>query len=99
MNILVADGNPAAQLFLREMLPEEEGTWNVEVVRKEQAMLDCLAQRPYDVVVADFRRFGFSGSNLVKQVKSVASSTRVLIMTAYDYEEMGVEDRRRFFVY
>ncbi len=99
MNILVVDENPAARLFLREMLPEEEGDWNVEVVKREQVMLDRLAQRSYDVVVADFRRFGFSGSDLVKRVKSFGSSTRVLIMTAYDYEEMGLEDRRRFFVY
>ena len=97
--ILVADGTRGTDFLLRDMLPEEETSCVVDVVRGGREALERLEQQGYDMVIADLRRLAPPGLELIQKVRSIHRRTRVMLMTAYDYEEVGVEGKRRFIVY
>jgi CheY-like chemotaxis protein len=97
--ILVADSTRGVDFLLRDMLPEEETRCVVDVVRGGREALEQLGEQSYDMVIADLRRLDPTGLELVQKVRSMYRTTRVMLMTAYDYEEVGVEGKRRFIVY
>ena len=97
--ILVADETHGTEFLLKEILPEDETGCAVDVVRGGREALEQLGQQSYDMVIANLRRLDPPGLELVQKVRSVYRRTRVMLMTAYDYEEVGVEGKRRFIVY
>lgn len=97
--ILVADETHGTEFLLKDMLPEDETGCAVDVVRGGKEALEQLGQQGYDMVIANLRRLDPPGLELVQKVRSVYRRTRVMLMTAYDYEEVGVEGKRRFIVY
>ena len=97
--ILVADGTRGTDFLLRDMLPEEETRCAVDVVQGGREALEQLREQGYDMVIANMRRLDPTGLELVQRVRSIHRTTRVMLMTAYDYEEVGVEGKRRFIVY
>ena len=97
--ILVADGTRGTDFLLRDMLPEENTSCAVDVVQGGREALEQLGQQGYDMVIADLRRLDPPALELVQKVRSIQHRTRVMLMTAYDYEEVGVEGKRRFIVY
>jgi CheY-like chemotaxis protein len=97
--ILVADGTHGVDFLLRDMLPEDESSCAVDVVQGGREALEQLGQQGYDMVIADLRRLDPTGLELIQKVRSIYHTTRVMLMTAYDYEEVGVEGKRRFIVY
>lgn len=97
--ILVADGTRGTDFLLQDMLPEDETGCAVDVVRGGREALEQLGQQGYDMVIANLRRLDPTGLELVQKVRSIYRRTRVMLMTAYDYEEVGVEGKRRFIVY
>lgn len=97
--ILVADGTRGVGFLLRDMLPEEKTGCAVDVVQGGREVLEQLGQQGYDMVIANLRRLDPTGLELVQKVRSIQRRTRVMLMTAYDYEEVGVEGKRRFIVY
>jgi CheY-like chemotaxis protein len=96
--ILVADGTHGTDFLLQDMLPEET-CCAVDVVQGGREALEQLRQQGYDMVIANLRRLDPTGLELVQKVRSTYRTTRVMLMTAYDYEEVGVEGKRRFIVY
>ena len=96
--ILVADGTRGIDFLLQDMLPEET-CCAVDVVQGGNEALEQLRQQGYDMVIANLRRLDPTGLDLVQKVRSIYRTTRVMLMTAYDYEEVGVEGKRRFIVY
>ena len=96
--ILVADGTRGIDFLLQDMLPEET-CCAVDVVQGGNEALEQLRQQGYDMVIANLRRLDPTGLELVQKVRSIYRTTRVMLMTAYDYEEVGVEGKRRFIVY
>jgi len=80
------------------MLPEETNC-AVDVVQGGREALEQLEQHGYDMVIANLRRLDPTGLELVQKVRSIYRTARVMLMTAYDYEEVGVEGKRRFIVY
>jgi CheY-like chemotaxis protein len=97
--ILVADGTRGIDFLLRDMLPEENTSCAVDVVRGGREALERLEVQGYDMVIANLRRLAPLGWELVQKIRSTYRTTRVMLMTAYDYEEVGVEGKRRFIVY
>ena len=96
--ILVADGTRGVDFLLRDMLLEETNC-AVDVVQGGREALEQLEQHAYDMVIANLRRLDPTGLELVQKVRSIYRTARVMLMTAYDYEEVGVEGKRRFIVY
>jgi CheY-like chemotaxis protein len=97
--ILVADRTRGIDFLLQDMLPEEKTTCAVDVVQGGREALEQLRQQGYDMVIANLRRLDLTGLELVQKVRSIYRTTRVMLMTAYDYEEVGVEGKRRFIIY
>ncbi len=97
--ILVADCTRGVDFLLRDMLPEDETGCAVDVVQGGREALERLRQQSYDMVIANLRRLEPTGLELVQKVRSIYHRTRVMLITAYDYEEVGVEGKRRFIVY
>jgi len=97
--ILVADGTRGTDFLLQDMLPEETTSCAVDVVQGGIEAMEQLRQQSYDMVIANLRRLDSTGLELVQKVRSIYRTTRVMLMTAYDYEEVGVEGKRRFIVY
>lgn len=97
--ILVADETPGIDFLLQDMLPEDESSCAIDVVQGGKEALERLRQQGYDMVIADLRRLDPPGLELVQKIRSTYRTTRVMLMTAYDYEEVGVEGKRRFIAY
>ena len=97
--ILIADGTRGTDFLLRDMLPEESTSCAFDVVRGGREALERLGEQGYDMVIANLRRLDPAGLELVQKVRSISRATRVMLMSAYDYEEVGVEGKRRFIVY
>jgi len=97
--ILVADSTRGVDFLLQDMLPEENTSCVVDVVQGGREALERLGQQGYDMVIANLRRLEPTGLELVQKVRSMYRTTRVMLMTAYDYEEVGVAGKRRFIVY
>jgi len=97
--ILVADGTRGTDFLLQDMLPEETTGCAVDVVQGGIEAMEQLRQQSYDMVIASLRRLDPTALELVQKVRSIYRTTRVMLMTAYDYEEVGVEGKRRFIAY
>jgi CheY-like chemotaxis protein len=97
--ILVADSTRGVDFLLRDMLPEGNTSCVVDVVQGGREALERIGQQDYDMVIANLRRLDPTGLELVQKVRSIYRTIRVMLMTAYDYEEVGVGGKRRFIAY
>ena len=86
--LVVEDDN----LFLWTLMHflEKEGYEVVPAASGEKAF-EMLQERSFDIVISDFHLPGFNGKELIKRVKSVRPSTKTVLITAYQPEEMGKE--------
>jgi DNA-binding NtrC family response regulator len=53
---------------------------------------DMAQKSSFDIVIADFHLPGLNGKELIKKVKSLSPVTKGLLISAYQKEEMGVDD-------
>jgi len=87
IRILLADDHAFVRQGTRELLEQQE---DLEVVAEaengRQAVQLALKERP-DVVVMDFAMPELNGIEATRQIKAVAPSIAILVLTAYDSEQ------------
>ncbi len=66
--ILFVDDEPKVLEGLRRMLRSMRHQWEMEFCPGGAEALQCLAQRPFDVVVTDMRMPGMDGAELLEEV-------------------------------
>lgn len=96
LRVLVADDNPAAQDVLKGMLQSFD--YQVDVVGSGDAALAALdaADKPYDLVLMDWRMPGLDGIETAKRIRgrSTHAMPVVIMITAFGSEEIRREARR-----
>lgn len=68
-SILFVDDEPAVLEGLKFILNPMRSNWDIEYVLSAQEALQRMSQRPFDVIVADIRMPGISGSDLLERVR------------------------------
>ena len=93
MAILVADDEESIRFVLREAL-EAEGH-RVKEVADGQSALDALISDQFDMAFLDIRMPGFTGLEILDQLRGAGSRTSVVIITAQNTMENAVEAMKR----
>ena len=87
IKILLADDHAFVRQGTRELLEQQE---DLDVVAEadngRQAVQLALKERP-DVVVMDFAMPELNGIEATRQIKAIAPSIKILVLTAYDSEQ------------
>ena len=88
IRLAVVDDHPAVRLSYADFLGEQDG---IEVVAEGEHGLDavelCREQRP-DVVVMDVRMPVMDGIEATRAIKQLAPATRVILVSAYEQDEL-----------
>jgi HD-like signal output (HDOD) protein len=79
--ILFVDDEPKLLEGLRRMLRGLRHEWHTEFVQSGQEALDCLAARPFDVVVTDMRMPGMDGAQLLEEVMQRSPGTIRIVLS------------------
>jgi two-component system, NarL family, response regulator LiaR len=87
IRILLADDHAFVRQGTRELLDQQEDLHVVaEADNGRQAVQMALKERP-DVVIMDFAMPELNGIEATRQIKAVAPSIKILVLTAYDSEQ------------
>lgn len=87
--ILIVDDEPAILMALSHLLSNEE-TLVITSSKIEEAE-EALDRFKFDLVIADIRLSGIEGIEgleLLSYIRRISPETKVIIMTAYGYDEM-----------
>ncbi len=69
-------------------------SYQVVAVSKGREAVDCCGARPIDAAVVDYMLPDLSGIEVMKQIKEIAPSIPVIIVTAYGDEDIAVQSFR-----
>ena len=89
-SILIVDDEPDMLHLLRRSL-EPDLKCRVETASSGKAALELLAQKGFDLVLADIRMPGMDGMELLEVIKRSFPDLTVLMMTAYGSIDTAVE--------
>ena len=87
VRVLVVDDHPIVRDGLMSVLRTIEQIDLIGVCSSGEEVLDTLARRAVDVVLADLRMTPMTGLELLHRVKSTYSSVKVLVFSSYEREE------------
>ena len=90
--ILVVDDQRNMRTTLSLLL--RRGGHDVDEAADGRAAIDRLAAEDFDLVITDLRMGEIDGLRVLREVKERASSTEVIVMTAYGTIENAVEAMR-----
>lgn len=84
--VLIVDDHPVVRQGLRSLLAEYSDIQVVGETEGGSAFLELVDQLQPDVILLDIRLVGSSGLDLARQLRSMSSEARVIILTSYDDE-------------
>ncbi|MEJ2749096.1 MAG: response regulator, partial [Anaerolineae bacterium] len=69
--------------------------YEVTTATDAQSALILLRQRPFNLVITDYRMSGMDGLQLMEAIHSLRPETRVILITAFGNDALEAEARRR----
>lgn len=84
--ILIVDDKMEYVMFLPDIL--EEYGYSVTIVDSGFKAIKLVKEIYFDVVISDIQMPGINGVETFKEIKKISPTTAVIMMTAYDDEEM-----------
>jgi two-component system, NtrC family, response regulator HydG len=63
----------------------------VELAPSAEEALTKVRNRPYDLIICDFRLPGMNGLSFLKLVKKIRSNVRVILLTGYPSQELKAQ--------
>jgi CheY-like chemotaxis protein len=81
--ILVVDDEKSLVFFLGESLRTMGAEYQVQTACCGQDALDKATLEPFDLIITDLRMPGMSGLELIRKLRHVTPSIRVILITAY----------------
>jgi putative nucleotidyltransferase with HDIG domain len=87
INILFVDDDPLILAGLKRLFRRYHDEWRMEFVANAQDALTQLAQRPFDVVVADMRMPGLDGGELLQRVRDTYPTVIRVILSGQSSQE------------
>ena len=96
-NILIVDDEPGTCTYLSEVVGASH---NVDTASNTKEALEAIKQKPYDVVVVDYRMPDHNGIYLSGKIREFNPDTKVILMTGYGGHDVALEAiRSRVFDY
>ena len=92
--ILIVDDEESILTVLKSSLKRLGQEYRVVTVTNGQAALEQIKQRPFDLVVTDYKMAGLDGLRLLEQIRLERPDTRVILMTAYGSSSVEAEASR-----
>jgi DNA-binding NtrC family response regulator len=89
--ILIVDDEVSLVYVLRQALLLSFPEAQVDMAHSGEEGLSRLADRSYDLIIADFRMPGFNGLDLIKGVRYLDSTVPVILITGYGSPEVQAE--------
>ncbi len=89
LNILVADDDPQVRMLL-QLTFEREG-WRIDTAQNGAVTLELLKQGDYDFLMLDLSMPRIDGEEVLRQAKSIAPGTKIIVITAYPSESAMIE--------
>ena len=91
--LLVEDSLGVARALVQALSLYEESAYHVDLCASGEEALAQLHEKPYDLLISDFRLPGVDGLELLERVRQVRPAMRTILITAYGSPE--VEARAR----
>lgn len=79
--VLVEDDALVRKLLEKRLLL---AGWEVSALRDGSQLVDCLAQRPADMILIDLGLPGDDGLTLVERIRALGIAVPIIVITAYD---------------
>ncbi len=92
--ILIVDDEAAILSVLKSSLKKLGAEYEISTAPDGQNALEQLKQRPFDLVITDYKMAGMDGLELLEAVRSLQPSARTILMTAYGNDKVEAETRR-----
>jgi len=90
--ILVVDDEPRVCELLNALLKRQG--YDVQTCHSADDALQCLAQRPFDMVITDLKMPGTNGLSLIQKVKAMKADIAAVMVTGYATVETAVDALR-----
>lgn len=90
LNILIADDHAVVRKGLKQILLEEYPSANVGEVADAETLVAQVMNNGWDIVICDMNMPGRSGLDALSQLKQVAPSIPVLIMSMYPEDQYAL---------
>ena len=87
--ILIVDDEPRILLLLQSLL--KANGYVVETARDGSAALDIVRKGGIDIAITDLRMTPMDGMTLFREIKNIAPSIPVLLLTAYASVATAIE--------
>jgi len=90
LRILIADDHAIVRKGLKQVLLDEFGTIEFGEASNGQEALGQVQKAPWDVALLDVTMPGLSGLDVLKQLKELQPSTRVLVLSMHPEDQYAV---------
>jgi DNA-binding NtrC family response regulator len=91
VRVLYVDDNPHDRALVRDALEQEHGGFELTEASARADFERQLAAGGWDVVLSDFNILGYTGLQVIDEVRAADPVLPVLIVTGTGSEETGVE--------
>lgn len=84
--ILIIDDDEEMSSLLRDFLKDEG--YETDFANNGGAALRKMSQKPFDLVLTDYRMPGLTGLDILPEVKKLQPAASVMMLTAFGSEEL-----------
>lgn len=93
-HILIVDDEASVLYVMQNSLRKLGSHFQVSTAPDGIKALDLLRQRPFDLVITDYKMAGMDGLELIGAIREIRPNTRVILITAYGSDAVEAEARR-----
>ena len=93
-NILIVDDNPRFRYHLSRIINKIDNEVNLREAQNEQEVLNAVKSTDFDLMFIDVILGNQNGISLVKKVKDLSDSARIILISAYpdkEFHRQGLE--------
>lgn len=92
--ILLVDDEPNILAILKKSLQKLDPPCEILTARDGNEALTLLQDKPFNLVVTDYKMAGLDGIELLERIQQLQPETRTILITAYGSDELEVHARR-----
>ncbi len=93
--LLLEDSTMDAELIVEHLRENFNPKICIDIVIKQEAFIEAISKKTYDLILADFTLPGFDGFAALDHAKSICPNTPFICVSGYIGEEVAVELLKR----